>query len=102
MSPILAKIGLPVLIEVVSEALGRVENPLARSAEKALREVRDAMARASSAAAAAQATAPPQSCATQCTGRAAPAPLCERTAASAVASRTSASSAHVGIRVDWL
>lgn len=43
MSPLLAKIGLPVLIDIVSEALGHVDNPVAKSAEKALRDVSNAL-----------------------------------------------------------
>jgi len=40
---LLAQIGLPVLIRAVSEGLGRIENPVARSAASALQEAGTAM-----------------------------------------------------------
>jgi Holin of 3TMs, for gene-transfer release len=41
---LLAKIGLPVLIQIVSGALGRVDHPSAQSASKALDELESALA----------------------------------------------------------
>jgi hypothetical protein len=42
---ILAKIGLPILISVISEALGRIDNPVTKGAAKALEEVDSAIKR---------------------------------------------------------
>lgn len=44
LTTILSKIGLPILIEFVSQALGRIDNPMAQSATLALREVKGALA----------------------------------------------------------
>lgn len=41
---ILSKIGLPILIEFVARALGRIEHPAAQSATRALEEVEGALA----------------------------------------------------------
>ncbi len=43
-STVLGKIGLPILIEFVAQALGRVDHPVASSAKKALEEVEAALA----------------------------------------------------------
>ena len=43
-STVLSKIGLPILIEFVAQALGRVDHPVASSAKKALEEVEGALA----------------------------------------------------------
>jgi len=43
-STVLSKIGLPILIEFVAQALGRVDHPVANSAKKALEEVEGALA----------------------------------------------------------
>ncbi len=39
LSTILAKIGIPVLVRVLAETLGTVDNPVTKSAEKALKDV---------------------------------------------------------------
>ncbi|MEM7618412.1 MAG: 3TM-type holin [Pseudomonadota bacterium] len=43
-STVLSKIGLPILIEFVAQALGRVDHPVAQNAKKALEEVEGALA----------------------------------------------------------
>jgi len=43
-STVLSKIGLPILIEFVAQALGRLDHPVASSAKKALEEVEGALA----------------------------------------------------------
>lgn len=42
-APLLAQIGIPVLVRLLSDALGSIDNPVARSASKALGEVDAAM-----------------------------------------------------------
>lgn len=44
LTTILSKIGLPILIEFVMQGLGRIDNPVAQTATKALKEVEDALA----------------------------------------------------------
>lgn len=44
LTTILSKIGLPILIEFVARALGRIDNPVAQSATQALEEVESALA----------------------------------------------------------
>lgn len=44
LSTILSKIGLPILIEFVARALGRIDHPVAKSAAAALEEVEGALA----------------------------------------------------------
>ena len=44
LTTILSKIGLPILIEFVAQALGRIEHPAAQSATRALKEVEGALA----------------------------------------------------------
>ncbi len=44
LTTILSKIGLPILIEFVARALGRIDHPAAQSATKALEEVEGALA----------------------------------------------------------
>ncbi len=43
LSTVLSKIGLPVLIEFVAQALGKIDNPIAKSASAALEEVEGAL-----------------------------------------------------------
>jgi len=44
LSTILSKIGLPILIEFVAQALGRVDHPIAKNAKDALQQVEGALA----------------------------------------------------------
>ena len=44
LSALLAKVGLPVLIEIVSGALGRIDHPLAKGAADALGDLQSALA----------------------------------------------------------
>jgi len=44
LSTVLSKIGLPILIEFVAQALGRVDHPVARNAKEALQQVEGALA----------------------------------------------------------
>jgi len=44
LTTILSKIGLPILIEFVAQALGRVDNPIAQNAKDALLQVENALA----------------------------------------------------------
>jgi len=44
LSTVLSKIGLPILIEFVAHALGRIDHPAAESATRALEEVEGALA----------------------------------------------------------
>ena len=44
-APLLVQVGLPLIVRVLSEALGAIDNPSARAASKSLGDVGDALAR---------------------------------------------------------